>query len=76
MSKSDVKKLAEEAKKIITKLEAVKPLYSKLDELTLALKKEDLSEFKLQVVDNFAEKNVVFRPVGVKRFEIKRVANE
>jgi hypothetical protein len=28
---------------------------------------------RLQLVDNFAEKNIAFRPCGVKRFELKEV---
>ena len=62
------------------KLESVKPLYEEIDRLTMEL----VSAKKLpkalvlgkdyvavELVDNFAEKNTVFRPAGVKRFEIK-----
>ena len=68
--------LAREAIKIIETLNSVKPLYKQLDELTMQLcqaKEEDLQEYGLVLQDNFKEKNTVFRPTGVKRFELKLV---
>ena len=54
-----------------------KPLYEELDQLVLSLKgrigtdKEVIFGGKaLTVVDNFSEKNTVFRPCGVKRFDL------
>lgn len=70
----EMTRLAEEAMDIMRKLEDVKVLYGRLDEITMALKGQDLSRFGLAVIDNFAEKNVVFRPSGVRRFELKRIA--
>ena len=45
-----------------------------LKEITMLLKGEDLSGVSLVIIDNFAEKNVVFRPAGVRRFELKKAA--
>ncbi len=61
-------------------LEAQKPLYEELDNLTLELHEilgdggfkyptnEEIPRF-VSVIDNFSEKNTVFRPASVKRFE-------
>lgn len=66
------KQLAKRAKKILQQLEKAKPLYAKLDEVTLRLK---LLGFKkdedLMLIDNFAESNTVFRPAAIKRFELR-----
>jgi hypothetical protein len=75
MSKK-IEKLAKEAIEVMAQLEAAKPLYQRLDELTLALveaKSKELRAYGLVVVDNFAEKNAVFRPACVRRFEVKKV---
>lgn len=60
------------------RLDANKPLYEELDRLVLELKgtlgvSNEVTAFDhyVEVVDNFAEKNTVFRPCGVKRFEVK-----
>lgn len=74
LSARKVTELATEAQNILSALEDVKALYSRLDEITMQLKGQDLSCLGLVVVDNFAEKNVVFRPAGVRRFELKREA--
>jgi hypothetical protein len=74
MSPREVVKLAIEAQNIMSSLEDVKKLYGRLDEITMLLKGEDLSGVSLVVIDNFAEKNVVFRPAGVRRFELKKAA--
>lgn len=58
-------------------LDDIKPLYEELDTLTLKIvamwpltREFNLpNEDKLIIQDNFAEKNTVFRPAGVKRFE-------
>ena len=70
----DVHKLATEAKKIIETLDRTKKLYGRLDELTLLLKGQDLSSHQLAVIDNFKGKNTVFKPAGVRRWELKRTS--
>jgi len=58
-------------------LDERKALYEELDQLTLELKKLNfeamtLNDMRIELVDNFAEgKNTVFRPAGVKRFEVE-----
>jgi hypothetical protein len=58
-------------------LDLRKALYAELDALVLELqaggfRSADLEGMRLELVDNFAEgKNTVFRPAGVKRFEIE-----
>lgn len=52
-----------------------KELYSELDRIVLELRSEGFSQadqdgLRLTLRDNFAEENTVFRPAGVKRFEI------
>lgn len=62
---------------IKAQLELQKPLYEELDNLTLELKAivgvdaEVMANGSfVTVVDNFAEKNTVFRPAGVKHFDV------
>lgn len=57
-------------------LDLRKELYSELDELTLQLQRDGFisTEFQgltIELVDNFKVGNTVFRPAGVKRFELK-----
>ena len=61
---------------LLEKLESVKPLYAELDALIVEMHSEGFQSevidgMLIQLVDNFAEKNTVFRPAGVKRFEFK-----
>jgi len=71
-------KIIERLATIEMTLNAVKSLYNEKDSLTLELK--DLmgvgvelthGDAIIKVVDNFAEKNTVFRTAGVKRFELE-----
>jgi len=65
-------------------LEAVKPLYDELDELTAEL--QELAEVNqtlatndgrfVTLIDNFADKNVVYRPAAVRRFDVLFETNE
>ena len=61
---------------IQAELDARKALYEELDNLVLELRaagftSTDLNGMRMELVDNFAEgKNTVFRPAGVKRFEM------
>lgn len=58
-------------------IEVRKALYDELDKLTLELQAEGFKHAELEglvvdLVDNFADgRNTVFRPAGVKRFEMK-----
>ena len=64
-------------------IEAQKALYEELEGLVLALKAHIGTDNELSVggqhlliVDNFAEKNTVYRPAAVKRFDLKMVSFE
>lgn len=75
MTKKDLQELSQRALKLMTKLEANKALYQELDEITVTIAKVgETGTPELILVDNFAEKNVAFRPAAVRRFELKRVA--
>lgn len=74
LTKKEITKLAVEAQNLMSAVEDYKKMYQRIDEITLILQGEDLSGTGLSVIDNFAEKNVVWRPAGVRRFELKRVA--
>ncbi len=79
--KANMKRAAEIADRIneIKKaLEAQKPLYGELDELIIELSgiAEVNTSFSaggnfVTLVDNFQSKNTVFRPVGVKRYDVE-----
>lgn len=73
-SSGPIEGVVREALTIMQALENVKPLYGRLDELTLALRNVRLDNYGLAIVDNYAEKNTVFRTTSVKRFELKRIS--
>lgn len=61
---------------IQAELDLRKELYAEMDALALALQAEgfeqlDLNGQRVTLVDNFLSKNTVFRPAGVKRFELE-----
>lgn len=61
---------------LLTALEAIKPLYEELDALVVeyvAAHGTGPTPAGIEVVDNFADRNTVFRVAGVKRFEAKRI---
>lgn len=78
MTKSKLQRLVERSIEVYEQLEACKPLYKELDALTheiAHLVSGGAREFqhrgmKVKVVDNFSEKNTVFRPAAVRRFEL------
>lgn len=83
----NAKKVADLLERIVAvkaKIDAVKPLYEELDDLTMELQEEVEVDQLLQakgdafvrIVDNFAEKNTVFRVAGVKRFEAEVLTQE
>lgn len=74
LTKKEITKLVTELKEIKSKLEKVKPLYDRLDKITIELIGQDISGFGLAVIDNFKDKNCVFRPAAVRRYEIKDAA--
>lgn len=68
-----IKRLAE----IESTLTLMKKLYEEKEQLTLALnsmigvgKEVQHGDYLFTVVDSFAEKNVVFRPAAVRRFDL------
>ena len=68
----EVERLAAEAHAAIVTIEQVKPLYDRLDAITLMLLGQDLSRYGLTMVDNFAVENKKFKGTYVSRFELKR----
>jgi hypothetical protein len=74
LSKEQALLLLIEAENIQASLDAVKPLYARLDEITQKLIGQDLSWSSFSVVDNFAVKNTCYRMAAVKRFELKKIA--
>lgn len=74
--KTETKQILKRVIDIQRELDIRKALYDELDMLTEQLQAEGfeaagLDGLTIVLVDNFAEKNTVFRPAGVKRFEIK-----
>lgn len=76
-SDKEIGKLVKRAFLISKQLDEVKPLYHELDEITQALlnvqalKKDGaLEKYGVAIVDQFNEKNTVFRTVGIKRFQL------
>ena len=67
----EITKLEVEAENIQAALADTKKLYDRLDEITHILGNQKLTRFV--IVDNFAEKNTVFRTTSVKRFELKAI---
>lgn len=76
MEQGNVSKKLARILDITHELELRKALYAELDALVLELRdggfvSADLDGFRMALVDNFADgRNVVFRPAGVKRFEV------
>lgn len=79
---TELGKIISRIAEIKEKLELMKPLYEELDQLTLDLHKISGSTGStpkyqvntnpvkyVSVVDNFFDRNTVFRPTGVRRFE-------
>ena len=80
----ELKELLERAAEIKKALDVVKPLYEELDTITMRIATEfpmaQEVELKtgeiVKLVDNFASTNTVFRPLGIKRFELKIMTAE
>lgn len=72
-----LKTLMAKAAEIKAKLDAVKPLYDEMDKLTMQIAEltqpgeYEIPDYEVTLVDNFAQKNVCFRPAAVRRFELK-----
>lgn len=84
-AKPNLQALLARAVQIKAQLEAVKPLYDELEQVTLSIVNAHLAAgaeatvptgHVVQVVDNFAGANTVFRPAAVKRFELKIMTPE
>lgn len=73
-SKNQVVELLVEAQNIQSILEEVKPLYSRLDDIVSMLRGMDLSGTGYEVVDQFEDRNTVFRATGISRFKLVKAA--
>lgn len=74
--KSETKQILKRVIDIQRELDLRKDLYAELDMLTMQLQAEgfesaDLQGLHIELVDNFAKGNTVFRVAGVKHYEIK-----
>lgn len=74
----EIKKLAKEAAALLDKIESMKALYGQLDEITMKLVKsaggaKALKANGIIIVNNFSDKNVVFRPAAVRLLELRKV---
>lgn len=74
--KTQTKQILARVIELQRELDIRKDLYTELDMLTLQLQDEGFKDAVLEgltvtLVDNFLEQNTVFRPAGVKRFELK-----
>lgn len=87
MNAKHISELVNRIAEIKDSLEMAKPLYEELDELVLELHDELVEEGLgntlktedgrfVELVDNFAEKNTVFRPAVVRRFEAALMSAE
>jgi len=70
-----IERLVKRAKKLTEKLEASKLLYKEKDSvmaeiLEMGIKEFETTEFKMEVVDQFAGKNTKFKPAAFNRFEL------
>lgn len=72
LTKKQVTELLVEAENIYAALAGYKELYARLDEITASLVGQDLEGSNWSLIDNFETKMVVFKPVGVRRWELKR----
>lgn len=84
MNKNEVMGLVERIKDLKDQLEQVKPLYAELDDLIIELGEEveigetlktDDDRF-VTLIDNFADKNTVFKVAGVRRFDVELLTAE
>lgn len=78
MDDKELAALLRQAMFIIDRIESNKTLYGQLDEITdkiraAKIKQKDLKKAGLRIVNNFWEKNVVFRPAAIRHFELKKV---
>lgn len=72
LTKKQVNELLVEAENIYAALADYKALYARLDEITASLVGQDLEGSNWSLIDNFETKMVVFKPVGVRRWELKK----
>lgn len=57
-------------------LDAMKPLYDELDKITMQILESgrtigETTKATVILVDNFEDKNCVFKPAAIRRFELK-----
>lgn len=86
MEQSGTQKLMEITHRLLRikeQLDAIRPLYEERDQLTAELtsivgagNEAKAGENVVAVVDNFADRNTVFRPASVSRFEVKIMTQE
>jgi len=74
--RSSTEEILDECFLILSQIEATKLLYKDLDALIAQLRDLGFEEGRtsngiFRLVDNFKQTNTVFRPAGVRRFELK-----
>lgn len=73
---SEINALAREGHEINEVIAMVKPLYRRLDEITLELialgiESETTDAFKIVIIDNYSDKNTTFKVAAFKRFDVR-----
>lgn len=69
-----IREMVARAAEIKNHIDAVKPLYGELDEITLALatlKPEKLELWGVAIVDNFRSQNTSFKTIGISRYSLQ-----
>lgn len=74
LSKKELTKLAVEAENLMSALSEYKKFYARLDIITQILLDQDLSGTGISMIDNFEEKNIVWKSSCIRRFELKKNA--
>ncbi len=72
-NQKEIERLLRRAKKIMSQIDSVKPLYSELDDilLTLAVKFKFRGNDKFSIQDQFKNKNTAFKTVSMSRYRLE-----
>lgn len=76
MKKSELKEKIEEALEISEVLAMIKPLYARFDALTLdfiaaGITNQIIDGYKINIIDNYADRNTTFKVASFKHFDLK-----
>jgi hypothetical protein len=76
MTTLESNKLIRKALRLQVKLEAVRPLYTQMDQVTEALVNNNITEgtvgrYRIFITDNFRQKNTAWKSSAFRRYEVK-----